>query len=127
MDLAQTPIAAVMNVRVVSVTEGSPVRKAIRLVLQHEIAGLPVVDADQRLVGVISEKELLVHAACGNKNVPISYCHTPTATRGDATVKDVIVELVSLNRKWLPVIDEDRKLLGVIARRDILRALMENE
>lgn len=127
MDLTQVSVGSIMSRRVVSVSDGSTIRVAARLLLKNEIAGLPVVDSDNRLLGVISEKELLVLAAGCDREQPITYCHNPSIAHMDAAIKDVLVEMVKANRKWLPVVDEEQRIHGVIARRDILRALMEND
>jgi CBS domain-containing protein len=48
-----------MTKEVITVRENAPVREAIELMLRHGISGVPVVDANMRLVGMLSEKDVL--------------------------------------------------------------------
>ena len=50
----------VMTADVVSVKRDARTRDAIALMIEHGVSGLPVVDAEDRLVGVISEFDLLI-------------------------------------------------------------------
>ncbi|HEX9843753.1 MAG TPA: CBS domain-containing protein, partial [bacterium] len=50
---------AVMKTDLVTVAPDTPLADAIRLLMKHRISGLPVVDAQQRLVGIVTEKDLL--------------------------------------------------------------------
>jgi len=49
----------IMTKDVISVTKETPIREAMELMLKHRISGLPVVDNDMNLVGVISEKDVV--------------------------------------------------------------------
>ncbi|NIP24910.1 MAG: CBS domain-containing protein, partial [Phycisphaerae bacterium] len=49
----------IMTTNVVSVTKDTPIYEAMELLIKHEITGMPVVDDDMTLVGVISEKDCL--------------------------------------------------------------------
>ncbi len=119
-DLAGCPIGDLMKTEVISVRESVKVREAIALVVEHKIAGLPVVDEENHLIGVVSEKELLISAASGQMDGPLQFCRTPDAVTRDTIIKDVLVQMLKRNRKWLPVLSEEWEVLGVIARRDLL-------
>ena len=49
----------IMTKDVISVKKDTPIREAMELMLNHKISGLPVVDDDMNLVGVISEKDVV--------------------------------------------------------------------
>ena len=49
----------IMTKDVISVTKETPIREAMELMLKHRISGLPVVDDDMNLVGVLSEKDVV--------------------------------------------------------------------
>ncbi len=53
-------VGAVMTTEVVRAVYGSPFKEVARLLAEHRISGLPVVDEDEKVIGVISETDLLV-------------------------------------------------------------------
>jgi acetoin utilization protein AcuB len=57
--LERTPIAAVMTREVITVTEGETVENAAKLLYKHRIGSLPVVDERDRLIGIITETDIL--------------------------------------------------------------------
>ena len=51
-------IGDIMTKKVVTVYPDTPLQDAAQLLIEHRIGGLPVVDADQRVVGVITETDI---------------------------------------------------------------------
>jgi CBS domain-containing protein len=49
----------VMKTEVVTVSESTPVKEVAKLMLEHDISGLPVVDKQGRVLGVVSELDLM--------------------------------------------------------------------
>ena len=49
----------VMTVNVISVSEDSPIHEIVRLLLKYRISAVPVVDRGRKVVGIISESDLL--------------------------------------------------------------------
>ena len=100
----------------------------LELVLREQVSGLPVLDDDGRLVGVITEFALL--AIAYDRRVK-NHTVNQHMTRDLITV-DVddpvsrVADLCIVHRvRRVPVIQNGR-LVGIIARRDVLRALVEN-
>jgi acetoin utilization protein AcuB len=56
--LSRLTVSKLMTTQVVTVTEDTPLEEAARLMVSHRIGGLPVVDADRRVVGVITETDV---------------------------------------------------------------------
>ncbi|MCK4959310.1 MAG: CBS domain-containing protein, partial [Planctomycetes bacterium] len=52
-------IAQVMKTDVVTAEKGTPVMEAIRKLVEHSFSGLPVVDRENRVVGILTEKDVL--------------------------------------------------------------------
>ncbi len=125
MDLGQFAVSTVMNAKVVTADEKTTVREATKLVLEHAISGLPVVSPEKRLVGVVSEKELLVLVAGGELDSPVKFNASPDFARTDASLKDVLVRMIKQGRKWLPIVDREQRVVGVVSRRDLLRVLAD--
>ena len=54
-----TTAREIMQTQLITVTEQTPLSEVIALLMAHHISGLPVVDGDARIVGIITEKDLL--------------------------------------------------------------------
>jgi CBS domain-containing protein len=119
---------SIMSPNTVTVRPDASVEEAIELLLGKEISGLPVVDDEGRLVGVITEFALLAVAYDRRvKNHTVSQHMTRELVTVD--VDDPISRVADLcivhRVRRLPVM-RDGRLAGVIARRDVLRALAES-
>lgn len=55
---AQLVVDKVMTVNVYTVTPDTPVLDAAELMLEHKISGLPVLDADEKVVGILTESDI---------------------------------------------------------------------
>jgi CBS domain-containing protein len=117
-----------MSPNTVTVRPDASVEEAIELLLGKEISGLPVVDDDDRLVGVITEFALLAVAYDRRvKNHTVSQHMTRELVTVDADDPiSRVADLCIVHRvRRLPVM-RDGRLAGVIARRDVLRALAQS-
>ena len=139
----------VMTQDVLTVTPATPIADALHLMLDHRLSGLPVVDSAGQLVGILTEGDLLRRAETGTEKqrprwlqflrgtaqIADEYVHTHGRKVGDVMTQDVItvtpatnldqvVELMERRHiKRVPVAENGR-LLGVISRADLLRALL---
>ena len=148
-----TPVRDVMTTDVLTFSPDEPVQEASRRLVERGVDGAPVVDADGRVVGMLTTDDLLVQETRLHYPTVISlfgaYLELPSSHRRfeedlrravAATVQDVMhadpvscgpddtLERVAtvmheerLGR--LPVV-EDGRLVGIVARGDILRAIM---
>jgi len=138
----------VMTRAVISVQPGASVLQAVRLMLQKKISGLPVIDNAGRLVGIVTEGDLLRRAETGTQRqrprwlefllgpgrMADEYVRTHAkkvddimtpepATVGEGTGLDDIVKLMERRRiKRLPVV-RDGKVVGIVSRANLLHAL----
>ncbi len=118
---------AIMTPNLVTVGPESSIEEAIETLLSKEISGLPVVDETGRLVGVITEFALLAVAYDQRvKNHTVSQHMTRdviTVDVNDPLSRVADVCIVHRVRR-VPVMQNGR-LVGLIARRDVLRALAD--
>lgn len=142
--------ADVMSRNVVAVGSGATVLDAIRLMLDKRISGLPVVDDDAKLIGILTEGDLLHRSETGTaRNRPAwlglligpgrlagEYVRTHGRRVGEVMTHEVVsvsedtpleqvVQLMDDRRiKRVPVLREGA-LVGIVSRADLLRALAE--
>jgi len=140
--------ADIMTTHPITVRPDSSVVEAVRLMLQHRFSGLPVVDAAGRVVGVVTEGDLLRRTETGTqrqrsrwieffvgpgklaeeyvrasgRKVEDVMTHSVQTISGDVPLDD-IVNLMERHRiKRLPVV-HDGKLVGIVTRANLLHAL----
>jgi len=141
-------VGDVMTRGVVTVTPESPIVEAAKLMVEHNISGLPVVDAAGRVVGIVSEHDLLRRRDRGeaaprwlqllleaaelprepgrfdDRKVKEVMTPNPVCVSPNSSLGEVCRLIEDLSVKRLPVV-EDGKLVGVIARADLVRALAQ--
>jgi two-component system, chemotaxis family, chemotaxis protein CheY len=119
----------VMNSDVITIKPDATVDEAIALLLQHGISGLPVVDDQNRLLGVVTEFNLLQSITQPDlKSEPVSrVMSTEVMTVDEDTIPLKVVNIMQEHHvRRVPVV-RDNELVGLISRRDILRYVTENE
>ncbi len=134
----------VMTEKVLSVTPDMSIHEAARLLSANKITGLPVVDEKNRVIGVISSADIYVPegtkkdnpfrklllrfrvkqgAVKGEERIGAAMSAPAITTEPDADVKEVAAVLDLHRIKRLPVVDLEGKLIGIISRGDIVRAM----
>jgi CBS domain-containing protein len=107
----------VMTTRVVTITEDQSKQQAARLLSQHRISGLPVVNADQFVVGVVTEYDVI-----GKEGQTVGEIMTRgvISVTPDTELEEVSHLLVHERIKRLPVLDQG-KLVGIVSRADLVK------
>jgi CBS domain-containing protein len=104
------------------------VLEAARVLVEKGISGAPVMDRLGNLVGVLSEKDCLkialsagYHSEWGGRVA--EYMHPEVATmNAETSIVDAARRFMEVRYRRFPVL-KDERLVGVISRRDVLRAL----
>jgi CBS domain-containing protein len=120
--------AAMMTEELVTISPEASIQEATELLLDKQISGLPVVDRDGRLVGVITEFALLAMVYDqAVQHHPVSRHMTREVITVDADDPiNRIADLCIVHRvRRLPVM-KDGRLVGLIARRDVLKTMYQN-
>lgn len=123
----------------VTVTTNTPFQEALRLMREHRFRRLPVVDKDGRLVGNVSERDLLHASPSPATSLSVWEMNYLLwkLTVGELMVKEVVtispdepIEaaatlMVETDVGGMPVIDGERRVVGVITETDIFKAFVE--
>jgi CBS domain-containing membrane protein len=143
---SRVPVKDVMTKDVIAVKTDTDLQEAARLLSEHRISGMPVIDSNSRVIGVISEADLLVLAGLkkehtfkdvlrnilgpslpaqanrGNR-VENAMSVPPITASADDDIGEVAKILDQRRIKRLPVVDGEGRLMGVVSRADIVRAM----
>ena len=120
-------IEAIMSRDVVSVRRDAPIARVIELLAANDISGIPVVDGADRLVGIVTEKDVMTLESCPESPAgKVEDCMTEDIV--SFNVQDDLIavcECLVKNRfRRVPILREGH-LVGIISRRDLIKYIME--
>ncbi|MCF3119132.1 CBS domain-containing protein [Streptomyces arenae] len=152
--MKHSKIGSVMTGDVVSARYGTPFKEVARLLADHRISGLPVLDLDDKVIGVVSETDLLVREAqapgpyrpsrrfvlpgvtgAARRNRAKAAARTagqlmstpPVCVRADNSIVEGARRMAQEEVERLPVIDEEDRLVGIVTRRDLLQVFLRSD
>jgi CBS domain-containing protein len=116
-----------MNTAVISIRPEATIEEAIRLLLEHDISGVPVIDDKGRLCGIISEFQLLEVVYDPNlRGAQVQgFMTRDVLTIDESTLLASVANLFIVHRiRRVPVV-RDGRVVGIVSRRDLLRYIVE--
>ena len=136
-----------MTADVVSVREGTPFKDVVALLARHRISGLPVVDDDDKVLGVVSESDLMLRQATRQEGwrrrlQALSPSARRNAVRGRARTAGQLMSTPAITVRAresiavaartmadhrvnrLPVVDDEDRLVGIVTRGDLLQVFL---
>jgi CBS-domain-containing membrane protein len=133
----------VMSSPVVTVRSGSPAKAAARLLVEKGFTALPVVDGDDRLLGIVTEADLLRNRFLPDPRLLIhddvpEPSDPPASTIDEVMVADVVTAatdahtaavsrlMVDRHLRAIPIVDDGR-VVGIVTRRDLLRTIARDD
>jgi len=149
-------VAEVMSRDPIVVRPETPLNEAIQILAEKRISGLPVVNDTGKLVGIISESDLMwqetgvtppayimildsviylqnpakyerdLHKALG-QTVGEVMSSDPVTVSADKTLREAAKLMHDREVRRLPVIDSEGKLIGILTRGDVVRAMAADE
>ena len=151
--MKQTPVSEFMSRDLTSARKEMPLTELVALFKEHKVRGLPVTDDDNRLFGVITERDIFLKEKClpfSLETVPtllgqvvdkddidqvelarqmtveeVMRENVATVTETD-TLEDVAMLMYKEHRALVPVVDGER-LLGVVRRIHVLREIYTDD
>jgi len=117
-----------MTTDVIWVKKEISIYEAGNLLLENEITGMPVVEEDMTLVGVVTEKDILdlFHSDDSEKNKTVEdFMTRPAVSYKENDSFETICNFMLVNYfRRIPVISKKGKLVGIISRPDVLRLIL---
>lgn len=126
--LAKITVADYMSKRLVTLAKDADVIDAVKKLLDHKITSAPVVDQQDRLLGMFSEKDVMdiVLEAVYNQSMSGKvgdYMTTEViSVDADSSIVDLAEKFQQSTFRSFPVF-QDNELVGIVSRTDVLRAL----
>lgn len=117
----------IMTQNVVTVSTSTEIYDAMNLLIKHNITGLPVLDDNALLVGVLSEKDML-NLLYNEKLKDNTVGHFMTKNPVSFGPEDNVVDICDCfleNSFRRVLIVENSKLIGIISRRDIIKFILK--
>jgi CBS domain-containing protein len=132
----------IMTRSVLTVHPDTPIQQAAALMAEHGITSLPVLDEDDRVIGIVSEADLIrdrmphdprSHLRLDPPEQPDPARHVgqvmtdPVICLGEnADAADLAAVMLDNNVRAVPIVDGGR-LVGIVSRRDLLRTLLRDD
>ncbi len=135
--------------KVVTVRPGTPYKEIVRLLTEHQISALPVLGEGEHVLGIVSEADLLPKESRfrqdASERPPLTPAQARSRHKAEAatalelmttpvvtiTAEQDVSEAARLMEqhriKRLPVIGPERRLIGIVSRRDILRVFLRTD
>lgn len=106
----------------VTIQKGKTVRDALQLMAEYHIGGIPVVDDDMHLVGIVTNRDLRFERDLDKSIEQVMTCENlvTTSQQTDLLAASQILQKNKIEK--LPVVDKDGKLVGLITYKDITKA-----
>lgn len=142
-------VSDAMTTEVVTVTPDTRFKTIVSVLESHHVNLIPVIDDERRVLGVVSEADLLakveradrvppgrlerwfmaageLHRVEGTLASEIMTRAVDTITP-EMTVSDAAQEMTVSEVKTLPVVDEDERLIGIVSRTDLLKTVVRED
>ena len=151
--LSSATLANIMEREPYAVAADAPVSEAMHALVEHQVSGLPLVDAQGRVCGFVSDGDIMRYLADKTPAFTSSYVFLEAANNqsiderlqelmvlpvaeiatdkvvslpASTTLKDACQTLAQHKFKKAPVVDEAGRMVGVVSRSSILRRAMES-
>ena len=126
----------IMTTGVVTVRPDTPHQTVAAMLRQHRVSGFPVADDDGKVVGVVTETDLVAlvagryhrgHRAAEQATAGDLMSHPAVTVGPDDPVKTAARLMRKQRLQRLPVVDRDGRLAGVVSRSDVLSVFQRND
>jgi len=118
----------IMSKNVISVQKDTPILEAVKLLMENNISGLPVVEDDMTLTGLLSEKdvvELFYEGEQAEDKTVSDYMTYPAVCFEENNALLNVCDFLAKNIFRRVPITSDGKLIGIISIQDVLNSVLQ--
>ncbi|HAA20365.1 MAG TPA: IMP dehydrogenase [Cytophagales bacterium] len=105
----------------ITLDESKTVNDAVAIMREYKIGGIPVVDGDRKLIGIITNRDLRFEKLDGRMVTELMTKDNLVTAKPGITLEDAEETLQEFKIEKLPIVDEGGKLVGLITYKDILK------
>lgn len=106
----------------ITIKRGSTIGKALDIMKEYHIGGIPVVDDEGKLVGIVTNRDLRFQEHLNQKVDDVMTSENLIVTHQQTDLEQAAKILMRHRIEKLPVVDENNKLIGLITYKDITKA-----
>ncbi|MHC4308653.1 MAG: CBS domain-containing protein [Planctomycetota bacterium] len=138
-------VGDIMTERVACLDEEDSLAKVLEIMHKDKIRHVPIVNSQQKLVGIISDRDVLRYLPCLRLGADAFHDRLFDVAPNNAAIKQVLHDIIKrdvscvlpscdfytavkmlyeMNISCLPVTDEDKKLVGIVTVTDVMRGLL---
>ncbi len=117
-----------MTKNVITIKKDISILELAKILYEHKISGVPVVDNQSKVVGVVTEKDILNVIFSGNiQNTNVGDIMTKNVIKfsPDTDIDKVALAISEHNIRRVIIVDKDDKVVGIVSRRDIIKMILE--
>lgn len=118
----------VMSTPPITAEETMPIEEVAKKMFENDVSSVMVVDSTGRLVGIVTEKDVVGAVAIGKigSNLPVARFmkENPITVTPDTPLDEVLEKMRRFNIRHLPVVDKDGKPIGMVSQRDLLDVVL---
>lgn len=111
---------------VITIRPDQTIREAASLMFQHNIGAVVVLDTQERIVGILSERDIVRKAVTHDRVFDMAVRDVMTADVITAVAQDDLMSVAHTMTehrfRHLPIVDDQNNLIGIISIGDVLKA-----
>mgnify|MGYP000964806730 CR=1 FL=1 len=123
----ETVASDIMSNEVLTATESTTLEDVLKTMINNRITGMPVIDSEGKMIGVISESDIL--AQLSGKELlhpevfqePIVFNRQIKCIRDETSLEEIMDIFINTRVRRLPAVDSVGHLIGIVSKRDLMR------
>ena len=113
-------------------TADTPLNDVAKLMVECDCGEIPVVDSDQKLIGVVTDRDIVCRIVAKGTNTATATAkdamtHPVISVTEDASLEDVVAKMEEHQIRRVPVVDASGCCCGIISQADVAMVAQESE